>query len=488
MADAQLDAAGTGPPPGAAAGHPRRAFAAFCPNRRSLMTRIQIARHPMAPRAGRARLPGKTVVLLAGGGHVLRDRGVPVHLAPDVSARVLLLQAGSAPQGTPAVDLVLPAPALAPTDYCASLRAPRPDSAPKPGSVGAGIRSAPAAPGVATPVFPAGRLDHSIPSAGTQRQSRVATLTCRFQLGTAGAGRSVNAVGAVAEDGERLAVLPVDAKTAVRSCTPEHQPGIRMSAMAVMCRVGTCTLRREWPGGSVYTKQGPNTTAARMRGSPRSVPRRRAGPGHRQPAAWWLCRRNACRGDARAVDARPSRSASRRSSAKRRSPPGPWLGWRAASCGATSGSGGYRSRGCGRCLRIYRLPATPRPATPGAAEDGYSLHARATDAVRTSPTPPARPTAPAGRAAGTARARDGSVHSGNGCHSARHPAWAGRRPRRGVPAGHYALAGADAGALAWAQATSRALPVGRQAKNGVGSMAWVGFCGRRGLASREPGP
>ncbi len=90
------------------------------------MTRIQIARDiRMAHALERALLPGKTVVLLAGGGHVLRDRGVPVHLAPDVSARVLLLQAGSAPQATPAVDLVLPTPALAPTDYCASLRAPR---------------------------------------------------------------------------------------------------------------------------------------------------------------------------------------------------------------------------------------------------------------------------------------------------------------------------------------------------------------------------
>ena len=43
----------------------------------------------------------------------------------DVRHIVLLLQAGSAPQAAPAVDLVLLRPALAPTDYCASLRAPR---------------------------------------------------------------------------------------------------------------------------------------------------------------------------------------------------------------------------------------------------------------------------------------------------------------------------------------------------------------------------
>jgi uncharacterized iron-regulated protein len=59
------------------------------------MTRIQIARDiRMAHALERARLPGKTVVLIAGAGHVLRDRGVPVHLTPGVTAKVLLLQAG----------------------------------------------------------------------------------------------------------------------------------------------------------------------------------------------------------------------------------------------------------------------------------------------------------------------------------------------------------------------------------------------------------
>jgi hypothetical protein len=73
------------------------------------MTRIQIARDiRMAHALERARLPGKTVVLLAGGGHVLRDRGVPVHLAPDVSAKVLLLQAGVRRRPRRQVDLVLP--------------------------------------------------------------------------------------------------------------------------------------------------------------------------------------------------------------------------------------------------------------------------------------------------------------------------------------------------------------------------------------------
>jgi uncharacterized iron-regulated protein len=71
------------------------------------MTRIQIARDiRMAHALERARLPGKTVVLLAGGGHVLRDRGVPVHLAPDVSrpraaAAGRQCAAGSAGAGRP---------------------------------------------------------------------------------------------------------------------------------------------------------------------------------------------------------------------------------------------------------------------------------------------------------------------------------------------------------------------------------------------------
>ncbi len=89
------------------------------------MTRIQIARDiRMAHALERARLPGKTVVLLAGGGHVLRDRGVPAHLGPDVKARVLLLQAGAAQAALPAaaVDQVVTTPALVPTDYCASLK------------------------------------------------------------------------------------------------------------------------------------------------------------------------------------------------------------------------------------------------------------------------------------------------------------------------------------------------------------------------------
>lgn len=109
------------------------------------MTRIQIARDrqmaqtlvslasrvPLASRqaaaaevtAASAAYP-RTVVLVAGGGHVLRDRGVPRHLPPAQSVRVLWLQAGD---GTPpatltAADELRRTPALPPRDYCAELR------------------------------------------------------------------------------------------------------------------------------------------------------------------------------------------------------------------------------------------------------------------------------------------------------------------------------------------------------------------------------
>lgn len=85
------------------------------------MTRIQIARDVrMAQVADGARIAGKTVVVVAGAGHVLRDRGIPVHLPATIHARVLVLNAGDA--GVTGADHVLRTPALPPTDYCASLR------------------------------------------------------------------------------------------------------------------------------------------------------------------------------------------------------------------------------------------------------------------------------------------------------------------------------------------------------------------------------
>ena len=98
MADTQLDARLT---PTALMAQQQAIRAGHCgllpESQIAPMTRIQIARDiRMAHALERAQVPGKTVVLVAGSGHVLRDRGVPVHLAPAMAARVLLLQAGNA--------------------------------------------------------------------------------------------------------------------------------------------------------------------------------------------------------------------------------------------------------------------------------------------------------------------------------------------------------------------------------------------------------
>ena len=124
MADVQLD---TRLPPGPLQAQQQAIRDGHCgllpESQIAPMTRIQIARDiRMAHALERARLPGKTVVLVAGGGHVLRDRGVPVHLAPGITARVLLLQAGGKNGDSAQADLVMATPALPPTDYCAGLR------------------------------------------------------------------------------------------------------------------------------------------------------------------------------------------------------------------------------------------------------------------------------------------------------------------------------------------------------------------------------
>jgi uncharacterized iron-regulated protein len=93
------------------------------------MTRIQIARdRAMAQAVVKARQPGKTVLLIAGAGHVLRPLGVPQHLPSDLKvAAVHLLAApvAAATQGpTPNYDSTWATPPLPPQDYCARLRRP----------------------------------------------------------------------------------------------------------------------------------------------------------------------------------------------------------------------------------------------------------------------------------------------------------------------------------------------------------------------------
>ena len=92
------------------------------------MTRIQIARdRAMAQAVVKARQPGKTVLLIAGAGHVLRPLGVPQHLPSDMklASVQLLATAAATPAGpTSDYDSIWPTPPLRPQDYCASLKRP----------------------------------------------------------------------------------------------------------------------------------------------------------------------------------------------------------------------------------------------------------------------------------------------------------------------------------------------------------------------------
>lgn len=92
------------------------------------MTRIQIARDvAMAQALTTAAIPGKTVLLLAGSGHVDRALGVPQHLTPNLKAKTLLLyanRASIAPETIANFDQSWPTPPAAEKDYCAELQAP----------------------------------------------------------------------------------------------------------------------------------------------------------------------------------------------------------------------------------------------------------------------------------------------------------------------------------------------------------------------------
>jgi len=89
------------------------------------MARIQIARDAsMARNAQQALRPGQTVLLVAGGGHVLRGLGVPTHWPENLVSKVALAQAGKAPTAIKNdADTVINTPALPPRDACAELRA-----------------------------------------------------------------------------------------------------------------------------------------------------------------------------------------------------------------------------------------------------------------------------------------------------------------------------------------------------------------------------
>ena len=99
------------------------------------MARIQIARDAsMAQVATSALQPGKTVLLIAGAGHVWRSLGVPTHLGSGVAAKVVVARAGGEPAATHTdADLLAPTPALPPRDACAELREQWKKAAPRSG-------------------------------------------------------------------------------------------------------------------------------------------------------------------------------------------------------------------------------------------------------------------------------------------------------------------------------------------------------------------
>ena len=88
------------------------------------MVRIQLARDAsMAQAVLDAHQNGRTVLLVAGWGHVRRDLGVPTWLPPDLKTKAAIAQAGQALAATESeANYIHPTPALAPRDHCAELR------------------------------------------------------------------------------------------------------------------------------------------------------------------------------------------------------------------------------------------------------------------------------------------------------------------------------------------------------------------------------
>ena len=88
------------------------------------MTRIQLARDAaMASTVAGAAQTGKTVLLVAGGGHVTRTLGVPTHLPATLGSVVVLAAAGPANAAARSeVDAVWETPSVPSKDHCAALQ------------------------------------------------------------------------------------------------------------------------------------------------------------------------------------------------------------------------------------------------------------------------------------------------------------------------------------------------------------------------------
>lgn len=91
------------------------------------MTRIQVGRdRAMAQAIVKARQPGKTVLLIAGAGHVVRTLGVPQHLPDDVKTVTVRMLAAPSLANVVAgeYDSIWQTPPLPEKDYCAELKRP----------------------------------------------------------------------------------------------------------------------------------------------------------------------------------------------------------------------------------------------------------------------------------------------------------------------------------------------------------------------------
>lgn len=88
------------------------------------MARIQLAKDArMAHTLEQQLQPGKTVLLIAGRGHVLRSVGVPAWLPAETSRTIAIAQAGDQPVADAAdSDHVVRTPAMPHKDHCAALR------------------------------------------------------------------------------------------------------------------------------------------------------------------------------------------------------------------------------------------------------------------------------------------------------------------------------------------------------------------------------
>ncbi|QNP50090.1 ChaN family lipoprotein [Diaphorobacter aerolatus] len=88
------------------------------------MARIQLARdESMANAVQSAVKPGKTVLLIAGHGHVRRSVGVAQWLAPSLTVRAAIAQTGEVNDALKnEADMFIITPAVPPKDHCAELR------------------------------------------------------------------------------------------------------------------------------------------------------------------------------------------------------------------------------------------------------------------------------------------------------------------------------------------------------------------------------